>query len=87
MNEPIHEKVSALISYDKNTGITTPKKIKWRGRVYTTDVVGFHYSSSVGPKILHYFSVSTVEAVSFKLCFDTETLHWRLEEIIDTSTN
>jgi hypothetical protein len=83
MSEIINEKVSVLVSYDRNTGKVMPCRVKWQGRVYKIMTVGLHYPVRKGRKLLHYFSVVTENNTSFKLKHDTETLHWILEEVID----
>ena len=82
MNEMINEKVSVVSVYDRSAGITMPKKIKWQGRVYPIEKLGYHHKVREGRKLLHIFSVCN-DALAFRLRLDTETLGWTLEEVSD----
>ncbi len=86
MNEYINEKVSVITVYDRVKGTVLPKKIKWKGKVYTIIKLGFHHTVRQGRTLLHYFSV-TDGNLDFRLCLDTETLHWTLEEVTDGTAN
>jgi hypothetical protein len=87
MSEIINEKVSVITVYERNTNCVTPYKIKWQDKTYKIKKVGLHYPVRMGRKLIHYFSVVTENNTSFKLRFDTENLHWTLEEIIDEFAN
>ena len=83
MSEIINEKVSVLVSYDRDSAKVLPLIVKWQGKVHKIKHIGLHYPVRVGRKLLHYFAVVTENNTSFKLKHDTETLHWILEEVID----
>lgn len=83
MSEIINEKVSVLVYYDRDKVTVMPLKVKWQGRVYRIDKIGMQYPVRQGRKLLHYFAVITTDKTSFKLKYDTETMHWILEEVID----
>lgn len=85
MGEKIEEEVSVSLVYNEKTKQSVPKFIKWRGRVYQISQIGLHHLSRVGKILLHHFSVSDGNAF-FRLTFNTESLHWKLEEILDTSS-
>lgn len=87
MSKIINEKIGVLLTFDPYTGEVFPKKIKWQGRVYTIKEVGRHYPFRQGRKLLHFFGVVSENNTSFKLKFDTDTLHWTLEEIFDEFTD
>jgi len=82
MNETINEKVSVVMVFEKDTGSALPQKVKWRGRTYEIKKLGYHHLVRQGRKLLHIFSVAT-DNLFFRLALDTETLHWKLEEIAD----
>ncbi|NMB83907.1 hypothetical protein GYA28_01310 [Candidatus Roizmanbacteria bacterium] len=85
MNGTIDEKVSVITSFDKNDGSVTPQKINWQGRDYVIKTVSYHHRVREGKKLLHIFHV-TDGGLDFRLRFDTENLHWTLEEIYDESS-
>lgn len=82
MSEIINEKVSVITVYDSEKGVVIPKKIKWQNRIYTIDKIGYHHTLKEGRKLIHIFSVANA-SIALKLRFDSETLHWTLEEISD----
>ncbi|KKS98173.1 MAG: hypothetical protein UV73_C0003G0115 [Candidatus Gottesmanbacteria bacterium GW2011_GWA2_43_14] len=82
MNEKINEKVSVVTVFDREKRTVTPRKIKWQGRLYTIEKIGYHHKVKQGKKLLHIFSVCN-NSLAFKLEFDTETLFWTLTEVSD----
>lgn len=82
MHEIIHEQVSVITIYDRNKGLVIPRKVKWQGRVYTITTIGYHHRIKEGKKLVHVFSVAN-SSIAMRLLFDTENLHWMLEEISD----
>ena len=86
MNEIINEKVGVLTIFDAKNGITLPKKVKWRNRIYLIEKIGYHHKVRDGRKLLHIFSVANT-SIALKLCLDTENLHWILEEVSDGLTS
>ncbi len=84
MNEIINEKISVITIYDKKNVL--PFRIKWQGRVYDISKIGFHHKIKEGTRLFHIFSV-TDGNLDFRLKFDTETLHWILEEVSDGLAN
>ena len=83
MSEVINEKVSVLSFYDRNTNRELPQEVIWQGRTYKITKVAYHWPVRRGRKLLHIFSVVTDNNSSFKLVYDTDTLYWILEEVID----
>lgn len=83
MSDIINEKIYVLLKFDPYSGKVTPQRIKWQGRVYKIVKVGGHYPMRLGRKLVHYFGVVSEDNTSFKLKFDTENLHWTLEEVFD----
>jgi hypothetical protein len=85
MTETIHEKVSVISSYNRETGIVTPKKIRWQGREYIIEKLTYYHRVRQGRTLLHIFHV-TSGTLDFRLHLDTDNLHWTLEEIYDGTT-
>jgi len=82
MKEIINEKVSVVTVYNRMKGLVIPCKIKWQNRIYRIKKIGFHHTIREGRKLCHIFSV-TDGNLDFRLKFDSETLHWTLEEVSD----
>lgn len=83
MSEIINEKVSVTSFYDRNKNRELPTLVVWQGRQYKIRQVAYHWPVRQGRKLLHIFSVVTENNTSFKLVYDTDTLYWVLEEVID----
>lgn len=86
MNEIINEPVSVILIYNAREQTVRPAKMLWRGREYLITKLGYHHKMKQGSSLLHIFSVAT-ETTAFKLRMNTETLHWILEELYDTSSH
>jgi len=82
MNEKINEKISVVTVFDREKRTVMPQKIKWQGRIYIIDKIGYHHKVKQGKKLLHIFSVSN-NSLAFRLELDTETLFWTLQEVSD----
>jgi len=85
MNETINERVSVLMSYDREKNTVMPRNMRWQGRDYVFTKLSYHHRIRSGRTLLHIFHV-TDGASDFRLRFDTETLHFTLEEICDGNT-
>jgi len=86
MQEIINEKVSVIMTYNQRNGLVKPEKIKWQGRIHTIETIGYHHKFHEGKKLIHIFSVAD-RCLAFRLRFDSDTLHWTLEEISDGTAN
>jgi hypothetical protein len=82
MRESVQEKVSVVLVYDRARGKALPARLRWNGREYTVDEVGFHHPVREGRALHHVFSV-TAGGTFFRLDLDAETLHWTLTEVSD----
>jgi len=82
VNEIINEKVSTVSSYNQSNGVVMPRKIKWQGRIYIINRLNYHHKIRQGRTMLHIFHV-TDGNIDFRLCFNTNNLHWTLEEVCD----
>ncbi len=86
MQESINEKASVITVYDNENGKAYPWRIKWRGRVYTVTQIGYHHTREHGSTLHHIFSVVT-STLYFRLNFNTVTLSWMIEEVMDGQAN
>jgi len=82
MIEKLSAPVSVGIKYDHTKRKVIPKWVLWEGRIYPIEKVGLHHTYRAGCTLYHVFSVAS-KTLFFRLVLDTETLHWRLEEISD----
>lgn len=85
MQEKVGEKVSVIASFNRETGKTEPRKMRWQGRDYVFKKYAYQRKSRVGRDLIHTFYAST-EGMDFKLNLNTDNLIWTLEEITDGST-
>jgi len=82
MIQKISTPVSVNLVFNHRNRLVMPKEIIWEGRNYPILRVGLHHSYRAGRTLFHVFSVAS-KNLFFRLVLDTETLHWRLEEISD----
>ncbi len=78
----VNQQVSVITIYDKDAGTVHPYSIKWSGKTYKIKNFGHDHPIRMGRNICHIFSVST-DSLAFRLRFDSETMHWTLEEVSD----
>lgn len=81
MSEHIDETVSVITIFNHEKGTVLPREIKWRGRVYHINKLGYHHAVRQGRMLLHIFHV-TDGTNDFRLLLNTENLHWTLQEMI-----
>ena len=86
MNNLINERVGVVSVYNEKNGFVLPRKIRWRGREYRIEKLGYHHRVREGKTLLHVFSVAS-DSAAFRLKLDTDTLHWTLEEMYDSTTH
>jgi len=77
-SEKINEKVKVVMLYSKKT---TPLLLEWNGRRIYIKRTNLYFHKKVGDKLLYYFCVSDKDDNGYKLCFDTSSLFWVLEEV------
>ncbi|OGM05257.1 hypothetical protein A2125_01340 [Candidatus Woesebacteria bacterium GWB1_43_5] len=85
LGQKISEPVSVSLAYDSQKKKVCPKWVVWNNRLYPIAKVGLHHTFRQGRTLYHVFSVAS-RALFFRLVLDTETLHWKLEEIGDGLT-
>ena len=74
--------VSVTLSFDSEKRKTVPRWVIWNGRLYPIAKIGLHHTFRQGRTLFHVFSVAS-KTLFFRIVFNTENLHWRLEEISD----
>lgn len=74
--------VSVSLAFDHEKRRVFPKWVVWEKRLYPITKLGLHHTYREGATLFHVFSVST-KTLFFRLVLNTETLHWKLEEISD----
>lgn len=82
MNEKINERVEVITIYRKTGAIVMPYKMRWNGREYFIKKLGYHHKVKEGKTIIHIFSCSD-DSLAFRLRFNSDTLSWILEEVLD----
>ena len=82
MIQKIDSEVSVKLTYNSKEKKVYPEEIIWNGRNYPFIKLGLHHTFKKGRSLYHVFSVIS-ETLFFKLILNTETLHWRLEQIAD----
>jgi hypothetical protein len=78
MSELIEEPIEVFAAF-RGTRVE-PRIFRWQGHTYHLRRVTFVHTTRQGRSKLFYFS-ATDGVNFFKLCFDSETLIWRLAEI------
>lgn len=86
MTHKISTPVSVSFNYDSKKKKVYPKWVVWNNRLYPINKVGLHHTYRKGKTLYHVFSVSS-KSLYFRLLLNTETLHWKLEEVSDAISN
>ncbi len=82
MIQRINMPVLVTSTFDPKQNKTFIETIVWDGRTYPVKRLGLHHTYRDGRTLHHVFSVET-PSLSFRLVLNTDTLHWRVEEISD----
>jgi hypothetical protein len=78
----VDSSVSVSLIFDSKTKRVTPKALVWNGRTYPIVRIGLHHTYRQGRTLYHVFSVAG-KTLFFRLVLNSESLHWKLEEISD----
>ncbi len=78
--------VSVELVFQAPTRKVFPKTVVWNGRDYPITKLGYKHTFRQGRTLIHVFSVASNGAY-FKLQLNSETLHWKLEEVSDGQSN
>lgn len=82
MLQKIDEPVSVNLFFNSKGAKVTPTFLVWNQKRYEIKQIGLHHTYKKGRTLLHVFSVVCDECF-MRLVLNTETLHWRLEEVMD----
>jgi hypothetical protein len=74
--------ISVGVSFDHTKNKISPRWVLWEGRLHAIINIGLHHTFREGRTLYHVFSVAS-KTLFFRLVFNTENLHWKLEEISD----
>jgi hypothetical protein len=80
MTTKLNEPVSVSLAYDDKKKKAYPKWVVWNNRLYPIIKVGLHHTFREGRTLYHVFSVIS-NTLFFRLILDTETLHWKVQEV------
>ena len=84
MKQKINQEVSVISFYNCKKQIAQPYVISWQNTDYTVGEIGYHHTIYDGRTCHHIFElVNSEQSLWFRLNFNTENLHWRLEEVSD----
>lgn len=82
MIQKLNVPVSVSLVYNHKMQKVAPYWVVWEGKTYKITKIGLHHTFREGRVLYHVFSVET-PTLFLRLVLDTETLHWKLEEIAD----
>ncbi len=82
MNQKISEPISVSFTFDSERRTIKPRALVWNKRLYAVKKIGLHHKFRQGRTLYHVFSVAS-NSMFFRLVLNTESLHWKLEEISD----
>ncbi|OGK54248.1 hypothetical protein A3B56_03480 [Candidatus Roizmanbacteria bacterium RIFCSPLOWO2_01_FULL_45_11] len=77
-----NELVKVLTVYDPDQGRTIPHRIKWQNTVHTIRTISYYHRERRGQSIFHIYHVND-GTCDFRILCDSESLSWKLEEVID----
>ena len=81
MPDLIHEPVSVITVFNHERRTVMPRRLIWKNREYDITKISYHHQVRQGRTLYHIFHVSD-GTVDFRLIFNTENLHWILEEVV-----
>jgi hypothetical protein len=82
MLQKVDDPVSVDWLYDHTLRRPVIKTVGWNGRTYSITRLGLHHTYRTGRTLYHVFSIES-PTLFFRLVFNTDNLHWTLEEIAD----
>jgi len=86
MIQKIDAPISVDLYFDHKLRKVFPRLVIWEGREYLITKIGLHHAFREGRILYHVFSVES-PSLFFRLVFNTESLHWRVQEIADGEPN
>lgn len=86
MIQKIDAPISVALYFNHQLRQAAPTFLIWEGRSYKITKIGLHHTLRVGKTLYHVFSAET-PTLFFRLVLNTDTLHWKVEEIADGESN
>lgn len=86
MMQAFNTPVSVTLHFDHRLRQVQPTLLVWHGREYRIKTLGYHHHYYQGKTLMHVFSVTTA-TLFFRLVLNTQTLHWRVEQVSDGEVN
>ena len=84
MRQSINEEISVVMYYSSRKKLALPHLINWQNRDYQVGSIGYHHTVMDGRVLHHIFElVDKEQTLWFRLNFNTDNLHWKLETISD----
>jgi hypothetical protein len=86
MIQKISAPISVCIYFNHKTRSVAPRWVIWEGRTYAIKKIDLHHTLRQERTLYHVFSVET-DVLFFRLVYNTDTLHWMVEEIANRDIN
>jgi hypothetical protein len=84
MKSKINQEVSVVSFYNSRKQVAQPYVISWNNRDFTVGEIGYHHKIYDGKICHHIFELTNSEqTLWFRLNYNTDNLHWVLEEVSD----
>jgi hypothetical protein len=84
MRSKINQEVSVVSFYNSRKQVAQPYVISWNNRDFTVGEIGYHHKIYDGKICHHIFELTNSEqTLWFRLNYNTDNLHWVLEEVSD----
>ena len=84
MRQKIDEEVSVVMYYSSRQKAACPHILSWQNTQYEVGEIGYHHKVSEGKTLHHIFEfVDKTNSLWFRLKFNTDNLHWTLEQVSD----
>ncbi|MCB9817121.1 MAG: hypothetical protein R3B12_02590 [Candidatus Saccharimonadales bacterium] len=84
MKSKINQEISVVSFYNARNQRAQPYAISWQNKDYTVGEIGYHHKVYDGKICHHIFElVDSEQSLWFRLNFNTDNLHWTLEEVSD----
>lgn len=82
MNLRLSEPIDVIAVFTRDHERLKPIRLKWKEKAYSIRQIDFVFREKRGRILFHVFCCLT-DTLYFKVCFDTESLIWCVEEISD----
>ena len=84
MKYKVDKEVSVVSFYNSRKQIAQPYVVSWNNHDHTVGEIGYHRKIYDGKVCHHIFELTNSEQTLWlRLNFNTDTLHWKLEEVSD----